>query len=113
LAALDQARDLQQIARHRAETAFLQALRQPAVVKAVQDKVTPVVVVVLVVVQVVEQVQPEERLRLHRRKATTAAIIQRETLQALAVAAVVVLARLVEMEAETIQTEFQVQAVQD
>jgi hypothetical protein len=106
-------RRLQQIAQHKAETAFLQALRQPAAAKAVQDKVAQVALVVPVVVQVVEQAHLAERLRLLQRKATTAATIQRETLQALAVAAAVVLVLSVVMEAETILTAYQAQAVQD
>jgi hypothetical protein len=106
-------RRLQQIAQHKAETASLQRLRQPAAVKAVQDKATTAVMVVPVAEQVVEQAHLAERLRLLQRKATTAAIIRPATLQALAAAAAAVLERSVVMEAETIQTEFQVQAVQD
>jgi hypothetical protein len=63
---------LQQIAQHKAEIAFLQASRQPAAVKAVQDKATTAVTVALVAVQVVERLQVAERLRLLQRKATTA-----------------------------------------
>jgi hypothetical protein len=113
LAALALVLVLQQIVQHKAVTAYFQQSRQPEAVKAVQDKETLAGLVGLVVVQVVEQVQPEERLRLHRRKATTAAIIQREMPQVQAVEAEGVLVLSVVMEAETILTAYQAQAVQD
>ena len=107
-----QVQRLQQTARRKEATAYSAALQAQVAVKAVPEMETQEVQVVRAEVQVVEQAHLVERLRLHRRKATTAEIIQQEMLQVRAVVVAVVLVLSVVMEAAAILTAYQAQVVQ-